>query len=129
MIDEDNFDNLNDEKTFQQLIHAKAIELFQICDNELKGFIIKTDMQRIQEFIGLTRDELEDVFDSFDLNNNGYITFEQFINGFYSYHGAAVKSEKAEDSMSKETNEDALFEETLASLGAQCHNGKSVRFC
>ncbi len=118
-MNEDSFDRLDPDRSFQELIHEKAIELFQICDEEQKGFIIKTDIHRIQTFIGLTPEELEDVFDSFDQSNNGYITFEQFINGFNSYHGVSHKIEITDDSMVRENAEDTIFEETLMSLGAQ----------
>jgi Ca2+-binding EF-hand superfamily protein len=119
MINEQSFDKLDTEKTFHDLIHAKAIELFHLCDEEQKGFIIKTDMMRIQAFIGLTEKELEDVFDSFDQSNNGYITFQQFINGFNHYNNTSYNTEKNNELFNKENVEDKIFEETLASLGAQ----------
>ena len=62
----------------QQLIAAKAEELFNLCDTEQKGFIIKKDMQRLREELGVEPEQLEDVFDSLDNDHNGYLTLEEF---------------------------------------------------
>ena len=70
----------NDELSgnMQQLIAAKAEELFNLCDTEQKGFIIKKDMQRLRDELGVEPEQLEDVFDSLDVDHNGYLTFEEF---------------------------------------------------
>lgn len=62
----------------QQLIAAKAEELFNLCDTEQKGFIIKKDMQRLRDELGVEPEQLEDVFDSLDNDHNGYLTLEEF---------------------------------------------------
>jgi Ca2+-binding EF-hand superfamily protein len=62
----------------QQLIAAKAEELFNLCDTEQKGFIIKKDMQRLRDELGVEPEQLEDVFDSLDGDHNGYLTLEEF---------------------------------------------------
>lgn len=62
----------------QQLIEAKAVELFNSCDREQKGFIIKKDMQRLRDELGVEPEQLEDVFDSLDVDHNGYLTLEEF---------------------------------------------------
>ena len=62
----------------QQLIAAKAEELFNQCDIEQKGFIIKKDMQRLRDELGVEPEQLEDVFDSLDIDHNGYLTLEEF---------------------------------------------------
>ncbi len=62
----------------QQLIAAKAEELFNLCDTEQKGFIIKKDMQRLRDELGVEPEQLEDVFDSLDIDHNGYLTLEEF---------------------------------------------------
>jgi Ras and EF-hand domain-containing protein len=62
----------------QHLIAAKAEELFNLCDTEQKGFIIKKDMQRLRDELGVEPEQLEDVFDSLDGDHNGYLTLEEF---------------------------------------------------
>ncbi len=66
-----------------QMALEKAKELFSVCDNENKGFIIKRDMQRLKdELPGLTADQLEEVFESLDQDHNGYLTMDEFVRGF-----------------------------------------------
>jgi Ras and EF-hand domain-containing protein len=62
----------------QHLIAVKAEELFNLCDTEQKGFIIKKDMQRLRDELGVEPEQLEDVFDSLDVDHNGYLTLEEF---------------------------------------------------
>lgn len=62
----------------QELILAKAKELFSICDKEEKGFIIRKDMQRLRDELGVEPEQLEDVFDSLDVDHNGFLTLEEF---------------------------------------------------
>uniref|UniRef100_A0A671NN19 EF-hand domain-containing protein n=1 Tax=Sinocyclocheilus anshuiensis TaxID=1608454 RepID=A0A671NN19_9TELE len=60
----------------------KIEDFFQICDSEGKGFITRTDMRRLHEELPLTTEELESVFDSLDLDKNGYLTLGEFSSGF-----------------------------------------------
>lgn len=69
----------------QQLIAAKAEELFNLCDTEQKGFIIKKDMQRLRDELGVEPEQLEDVFDSLDVDHNGYLTLEEFTCNIFIY--------------------------------------------
>lgn len=64
---------------FHELISAKATELFDLCDKEKKGFIIKRDIQRLRDEFGVEPEQLEDVFESLDVNHNGYLTLDEFI--------------------------------------------------
>ena len=66
----------------QEMMVAKAHELFKACDKEEKGFICKRDMQRLQAELPLSPEQLEDVFDSLDDDNNGFLTLEEFTEGF-----------------------------------------------
>ncbi|XP_051547661.1 EF-hand calcium-binding domain-containing protein 4B [Myxocyprinus asiaticus] len=76
----------------------KTEEFFQICDCERKGFITRTDMRRLHKKLPLSAEELENVFDSLDLDRNGYLTLGEFSSGFADFlYGRRVS--KTEDLM------------------------------
>lgn len=81
-----------DPDDIQAMMLRKACELFAVCDVEQKGFINKRDMQRLQTEIPLTSDQLEDVFDSLDDDGNGFLTLEEFTEGFGSFLGVTSPS-------------------------------------
>uniref|UniRef100_A0A3B4A5U0 EF-hand domain-containing protein n=1 Tax=Periophthalmus magnuspinnatus TaxID=409849 RepID=A0A3B4A5U0_9GOBI len=71
----------------------KTKEFFQICDVEGKGFITQTDMRRLHSELPLTVQELEDVFDSLDIDRTGFLTLEAFSSGFSLFlHGRRIPS-------------------------------------
>lgn len=74
----------------QNLMMQKAHELFTECDTEEKGFITRREMQRLQNSLPLTPEQLEDVFDSLDNDDNGYLTLEEFTTGFSTYLSICV---------------------------------------
>ncbi|XP_064795444.1 EF-hand calcium-binding domain-containing protein 4B isoform X2 [Oncorhynchus masou masou] len=63
----------------------KTKEFFQTCDVEGKGFITRTDMRRLHRELPLTAEELENVFDSLNTDQNGYLTLEVFSSGFSQF--------------------------------------------
>uniref|UniRef100_A0A3Q4HJF3 Calcium release activated channel regulator 2A n=1 Tax=Neolamprologus brichardi TaxID=32507 RepID=A0A3Q4HJF3_NEOBR len=69
----------------QNTILEKTHEFFQMCDIENKGFITRRDMQRLNSELPLSAEELENVFDTLDSDNNGYLTLEEFSSGFSSF--------------------------------------------
>lgn len=75
----------------QGMMVTKAHELFAVCDVENKGFITKRDMQRLQTELPLTPEQLEDVFDSLDDDGNGFLTLEEFTDGFGSFLGLTAR--------------------------------------
>jgi len=108
----------------QHLIAAKAEELFNLCDTEQKGFIIKKDMQRLRDELGVEPEQLEDVFDSLDVDHNGYLTLEEFTSGFGmflgdQFGGANPDEQEMIEHNPNEKEEQQLFHDTLDSLGAK----------
>ncbi|XP_069752816.1 EF-hand calcium-binding domain-containing protein 4A [Narcine bancroftii] len=90
----------------------KARELFQLCDKEEKGFITKRDMQRLQNELPLTPEQLEAVFDSLDQDKNGYLTPVEFSMGLGQFIGVKALSttERVENSKHDETFETGWLE-------------------
>nr|KAG5706468.1 hypothetical protein BaRGS_032861 [Batillaria attramentaria] len=76
----------------EQMMVAKATELFKVCDTEEKGFITKRDMQRLRNELPVSPDQLEIVFDSLDVDKNGFLTLEEFTEGFGSFVGIQSRS-------------------------------------
>ncbi|CAF3426197.1 unnamed protein product [Rotaria socialis] len=116
-------DELNN-GNIQQLISAKAEELFNLCDTEQKGFIIKKDMQRLRDELGVEPEQLEDVFDSLDIDHNGYLTLEEFTSGFGMFLGDQMGdgNENEQEMIEHNPNdkeEQQLFHDTLEALGAK----------
>ncbi|XP_073410472.1 EF-hand calcium-binding domain-containing protein 4A isoform X2 [Dendrobates tinctorius] len=110
---------------------GKAEELFQLCDKEEKGLITKRDLQRLQNELPLTPEQLEAVFDSLDQSNNGYLTPVEFSMGLGKLLGVNIANgeEDGERQMMEETfesgwsdedddTEEMLFCATMEQLGA-----------
>ena len=105
------------------LLSEKAADLFSLCDQEEKGFVTKRDMQRLRGELPLDPDQLEAVFDTLDGDLNGYLTLEEFTEGFSAFLGideiaySAVENEDGQLSLkggeeSQTTQRDnALLEE------------------
>ncbi|XP_063885413.1 protein split ends-like isoform X2 [Scylla paramamosain] len=70
---------------------ARAAELFTVCDRECKGFITKRDLQHLWGELPLDPDELESVFDSLDRDQNGFLSLQEFTNGFGSHLGLVIE--------------------------------------
>ncbi|XP_052410172.1 EF-hand calcium-binding domain-containing protein 4B isoform X2 [Carassius gibelio] len=94
----------------------KIKDFFQICDSEEKGFITRTDMTRLHKELPLTTVELENVFDSLDLDKNGYLTLGEFSSGF---NPEALDQSSGNEQLSEnKDDEERHFSMLMESLGA-----------
>jgi hypothetical protein len=84
-LDEYDLEDDGDVDDLTATMLKKARELFGVCDVESKGYITKSDMQRLTSELPLTADQLEDVFDSLDGDGNGFLTLYEFTDGFGTF--------------------------------------------
>ncbi|KAJ8245390.1 hypothetical protein GJAV_G00270240 [Gymnothorax javanicus] len=106
----------------QQQIH----QFFCICDTENKGYITRTDMQRLSGELPLTAMELQDVFDTLDSDGNGFLTLQEFSSGFSKVLfgqsimvGAELYQSQWEERLAGyEDEEDRYFTLLMENLGA-----------
>lgn len=75
-------DSENDESEFQPADYSQGHQLFDLCDRERKGYIVKTDLERLAGEFQLSAEQLGDLFHSLDQDGNGYLTLEEFVAGF-----------------------------------------------
>ncbi|MCJ8743095.1 hypothetical protein PDJAM_G00089760 [Pangasius djambal] len=124
------------ERRGSDLVPASQLEkiddFFQICDSEGKGYVTPTDMRRLNKELPLSAEELENVFDSLDLDRNGYLTLEEFSSGFskflqgcrmsqveYQFTGLSQDSPEAlYQNEPQDYEEERYFSTLMESLGA-----------
>ena len=63
----------------------KAIELFNLCDTDRKGYVTKFDLSKLTSELGLTDEQVALIFNQLDDDNNGFISLSEFIDGFSSF--------------------------------------------
>ena len=64
------------------LDYTQGHQLFDLCDREQKGYIVKSDLERLADEFPLTEEQLGDLFHSLDIDGNGRLTLEEFVAGF-----------------------------------------------
>lgn len=60
-------------------------ELFFLCDPEGKGYITKADLERVAEDLNLNFEQLDFIFDKLDIDKNGQLTMDEFVEGFGTF--------------------------------------------
>ena len=60
----------------------KAIELFNACDVNNHGYVSLYDLKRLTSVLELTENQISDIFQQLDEDGNGFITLNEFVNGF-----------------------------------------------
>nr|XP_047145833.1 EF-hand calcium-binding domain-containing protein 4B isoform X2 [Hydra vulgaris] len=72
------------ECTIDEESNFKAQELFQMCDQNNKGYVTKYDLNALTSELGLTDKQISDIFMQLDQDGNGFITLSEFKQGFIS---------------------------------------------
>ena len=60
----------------------KAIELFNACDVNGRGNVSLDDLTKFTHALGLSEIQISDIFEKLDDDGNGFITLNEFVNGF-----------------------------------------------
>ncbi|XP_046543860.1 EF-hand calcium-binding domain-containing protein 4B-like isoform X4 [Haliotis rubra] len=97
-----------DQDEIHEIMVQKATELFKVCDKEENGVISKRDMQRLRSELPLSPEMLEEVFDSLDVDGNGFLTLQEFIDGFGSFLGMKPAGTS---SMEEEEGDERVYED------------------
>ncbi|XP_057309965.1 EF-hand calcium-binding domain-containing protein 4B-like isoform X2 [Hydractinia symbiolongicarpus] len=64
--------------------YVNARNLFDLCDTDKKEYVTKLDLSRLNDKLGLTSQQIENIFTNLDKDGNGFITFDEFLQGFSS---------------------------------------------
>lgn len=65
----------------------KIIELFHFCDVENKGYVVKADLYRLKDELGLDERDVDYAFDQLDTNQDSFLSMEEFTTGFGLFIG------------------------------------------
>ena len=82
----------------------KAIELFNLCDADQKGYVTKFDFTKLTSELGLTDEQVAEIFNQLDDDNNGFISLNEFIDGFSSFVPDDTKMDDNEQTNEKIEN-------------------------
>lgn len=90
----DLFLGANDSDTnHNALDYTQGHQLFDLCDREQKGYIVKSDLERLAGEFQLTEEQLGDLFHSLDVDGNGCLTLEEFVAGFGKFLDTSEQNE------------------------------------
>jgi Ca2+-binding EF-hand superfamily protein len=81
---------------YNTLDYTQGHQLFDLCDREQKGYIVKSDLERLAGEFHLTEEQLGDLFHSLDIDGNGCLTLEEFVAGFGQFLETTEADEELE---------------------------------
>lgn len=86
-------------------------ELFYLCDTDRKGYITKSDLQRVSYDLNLNFDQLDLIFDKLDQDSNGRLTLDEFAKGFGAFlHGTSETDDEEHNEISTQEDNDIDLE-------------------
>lgn len=81
--------------THRKRLSTRIKGLFDLCDEERKGFVSRQQLFRLTTEIALTKEEVNNAFHFLDTDKNGFLSLEEFVSGFDIFLGnEQVSSEK-----------------------------------
>ncbi|XP_067656182.1 EF-hand calcium-binding domain-containing protein 4B-like isoform X7 [Haliotis asinina] len=131
-----------DQDEIHEIMVQKATELFKVCDKEENGVISKRDMQRLRSELPLSPEMLEEVFDSLDVDGNGFLTLQEFIDGFGSFLGmkptgtSSMEEEEGDERVYEDKDDgtnsvevEKHFQEMMSNVGAKryFHDDETIK--
>lgn len=115
-------------------INDPGQELFFLCDPEGKGYITKADLERVADDLNLNFEQLDFIFDKLDIDQNGRLTMDEFVEGFGSFLGENNVAMEL-DSPKHDSNEDVtshighdIFESSEINLASPNHAFEEALF-
>jgi Ca2+-binding EF-hand superfamily protein len=90
--------NVETDTNYNTLDYTQGHQLFDLCDREQKGYIVKSDLERLSEEFQLSEEQLGDLFHTLDIDGNGRLTLEEFVAGF----GKFLETAQADESQGHE---------------------------
>ena len=98
----------------EEIVTDPGRELFYLCDPDKKGYITKSDLERVATDLNLNFNQLDVIFDKLDQDANGQLTIDEFAEGFGKFlNGEAVTPEgSGSETETKEvmSESDVIFE-------------------
>lgn len=96
------------------LPRERLITLFNKYDSDGNGTLSQVELRRVLCAVGITDDDVNEIFDRVDTNHDGMVSCNEFVNWLYSdsEEAAAVKRE----SLSEAKNADEALEEFVRFL-------------
>ena len=73
----------------REVLKERAVELYNLCDQDGKGHVTKLELERVIAELGLPLDstQIDQSFNELDEDQNGYLTLEEFTAGFGLFLG------------------------------------------
>lgn len=85
----------NRQSMHRRKVTARVRKLFDLCDEERKGYVTRKELFRLTKEIALTEEEVNNAFYYLDRDKNGSLSLEEFMNGFEIFLGNSQVSSKS----------------------------------
>ena len=100
----------------------KAIELFNACDINNRGYISLYDLRQITNALNLSEEQITAIFKQLDDDNNGFVTLNEFVNGFSHFVNVCTENNNKKN-LTKENSIDEIY---FTDSSRQQSNNKSL---